>query len=110
MDLSSHSQTQNHHQPQQLPETAVSNLSGVSPLRKEVAGVQIKEAGGPHLGQQQSSAYYPALNPAVGAAVVALSKLAQFSGTMDAAERALARLHAMVRPSPLLSLQQLLVE
>ncbi|KAJ0048798.1 hypothetical protein Pint_15868 [Pistacia integerrima] len=97
MDLSSHSQTQNHHQPQQLPETAVSNLSGVLPLRKEVAGVQIKEAGRPHLGQQQPSAYYPALNPMVAAAVVALSQLAQFSGMMDVAERALAGLHAMVR-------------
>lgn len=83
---------------QHLPEAAVSN-----PLRNEVAVAQFKEAVGANLDLQHPSAYYPALNPAAAAAVVALSHLAQFAGTMDAAERAVVGLHAMVRPAPLLS-------
>lgn len=76
---------------QQYPETSTLNPPGVSVSANEAA--EIAGPGGAQQARQQYSAYYPGLNPAAAAA---LSQLAQFAGTMQAAEGAMGGMHTPV--------------
>ncbi|ESR53551.1 zinc finger protein [Citrus sinensis] len=68
---------------QQYPETSTLNPPGVSVSANEAA--EIAGPGGAQQARQQHSAYYPAAAP--------LSQLAQFAGTMQAAEGAMGGMH-----------------
>lgn len=71
---------------QQYPETSTLNPPGVSVSANEAA--EIAGPGGAQQARQQHSAYYPAAAP--------LSQLAQFAGTMQAAEGAMGGMHTPV--------------